>query len=238
MTLERFDRGERALDPIRQLGASQITQVVRGERREQPHADIRRRRSVRDAHLRCELHVVGRQPVILPADETIEIVPGPARDAAQLCRVPRAQDQSPRNHRPTQPPRHQRRGQPRGQERQRQRQRAGAQWQHAEQHSQSRRRAGPHLGDEHARALTREQPGGACRCGRGGLPLEQPALRDHHPNQGQDDSVHHLVGVAREQHDLEQHLCTRRLQFRPHVLQVHAERLLRTWAAGQVHQRR
>ena len=57
-------------------------QVVSGQRGEKAEADVGRRRPVRDGQLRTDLHVVGRQVMVLGADERVEVAPRLPRDAA------------------------------------------------------------------------------------------------------------------------------------------------------------
>ena len=80
--------------------------------------------------------------------------------------------------------------------------------------------------------LRAREPGGARRRRRRGLPLEQPALRDHEPHQRQHDGVHHLVGVVGQERDQEQHLRAGGLELlAAAIAQEHPERLLRARAA-------
>ena len=86
---QAFDGRERGLDPVGQIIGVDEAEVVSRERREQPHADVGRRRAVRDGQLRDELDVVGRQRVILGSDERLEVAPRLARDRLRGTRGPR-----------------------------------------------------------------------------------------------------------------------------------------------------
>ena len=75
-TIEPIDRVEGSLEALHQRRRVDEIEIVGSEGREHPHAHIGRRRAMRDTHLRSELHVVGRQPVIVLSDKSIEVMPG------------------------------------------------------------------------------------------------------------------------------------------------------------------
>ena len=237
VVLDRFDRVECTPDPRRQFRRAAIAEVVCGERREQPHADVGRRGAARDPHAGIELHVVRRPRMLGRGHVALEIAPRLAGDHPQLSGVMKAEFAPPRNRRPAQPPCDPRRRQPDECERQRHRSRLARERCEHEQQECRRRGPRPHLEREHARTLQRDQSGGARRGGGCGLPLQQPSLRDDHANHGEDDGVQHLVGVVGQQHDLQHDPCTCRLEFGTDVDQEHAPRLHGPWPTHEVHER-
>ena len=82
--LERIARIERVVHTFDELLGRQQPQVVGRKRGEQTHADVGRRGALRQYAVAGVLEVVGRQPVCVGPDERLEVVPGLARDAAQL----------------------------------------------------------------------------------------------------------------------------------------------------------
>ena len=64
--------------------AVEVAEIVRGQRREQRHPDVGRRRAVARARgVAVLLVVVGRQPAVGFGDERFEVAPGLARRPAQ-----------------------------------------------------------------------------------------------------------------------------------------------------------
>ena len=95
MPLEPFARVERPFDPIGQLVGRDEVQIVRGQRRQQSHADVGRRGASRETGARHFLEVVWRKPVIVGSDEGLEVAatscgPGAAERLDRSARNPPA----------------------------------------------------------------------------------------------------------------------------------------------------
>ena len=74
--LERLDRVQDPLAALDELPGADESEIVRGARRQQAHADVGRRSAVRDDLAAIgALAVVRRQAVILLAHEDVEIPP-------------------------------------------------------------------------------------------------------------------------------------------------------------------
>ena len=63
-----------------------VSEVVRGERRQQAHPDVGGRGAPREAAVRRFLEIVGRQPVVVGTDEHGEVVPCLAGQRRRRCR--------------------------------------------------------------------------------------------------------------------------------------------------------
>ena len=85
--LEPIDRGQRRFEPLDERVGVDEAEVVRRHRRQQAHRDVGRRGAMRDARFRIELHVVGRQPAVVAADERLEVLPRRARHGLQVLAV-------------------------------------------------------------------------------------------------------------------------------------------------------
>ena len=84
--LHAEQRVERRLETLDGVEQADPAEVARGHRREQIEPDVRRRGPVRDDRLRILLEVVGRERVVLGADERLEEAPGPpGGEAEQRC---------------------------------------------------------------------------------------------------------------------------------------------------------
>ena len=170
------------------------------------------------------LEVVGWQPVVVGADEDLEVVPGLARQAANLGALVRRQRALPRRARLAERPRDDRRGHPR---------RAGTASRRStpcrgeaatSRRSRAARRAGsPPSRQEHAQRRAAAQARRRRRHARRGLPFEQPAMRDREARQREDDGPHHLPRVERQQHQRQQRLRRRGLDVLGDAAQEHAD---------------
>ena len=88
MALEAFYRRQGVVEPLDAFASMPTKpEVVRSQRGEQAHADVRRRRAVRDRR-RLLLDIVRRQPVVLRTCERLEVAPRLARDLEQERRDP------------------------------------------------------------------------------------------------------------------------------------------------------
>ena len=67
--LEPLDGRQRGIEPGDQRVGVDEAEVVRRKRREESHADVGRRRAVRNPRVGVDLHVVGRQMVVVGVDE-------------------------------------------------------------------------------------------------------------------------------------------------------------------------
>ncbi len=224
--LERLDRGDRSLDPLQSRARVDEPQIVRRERREQGHPDIRRRRTVGHHAGRLLLDVVRREPVHGVVHRRLEILPGGPRHLPEVLAVAQIQDDRARKRGPAQPERDERRDEPEKKERKRGRDGGRARRQGGGQERQGHRGARPHSVGKGAQALADGQSGRSGRGGGGGLPFEQHPLREDQPHQREPDRVSHLVGVVRQQGELEQHLRGRRGDLLAQISQEHAPGLM------------
>src|ERR1019366_4884610 len=83
MPLHFFRRPERFLSSVQQASDGTVTEVVRGQIRQQRHSDIGRARSCCNGPRRMLLEIVRWEPIFLLGDERFEIPPGPAADLPQ-----------------------------------------------------------------------------------------------------------------------------------------------------------
>ena len=84
VSLEALERQQRGVHPLDEILGRQIPEIVRGERRQQAHADVGRRRAASDfRRVAVLLVVVRRKPGIGFRDEGLEIAPGAAGRSAQ-----------------------------------------------------------------------------------------------------------------------------------------------------------
>ena len=150
--LEALHRGERGVDPGRELVRRDEAEIVGGQGREQSHADVRGRGPVGHPGLGGLLEVVRGQGVVLGAHEGLEVAPGVAGDAdgGTRDRLPRARPVA--AHGLAQRVRDERRGRPQGEEGEGDQERAGAQRGHEEQRDRGDHRARDHLPQEDTRA--------------------------------------------------------------------------------------
>ena len=81
--LQPFEAVEGRTQTGHEVDGADVTQVVRGERREQEQADVRRRRIRRDLAQRRFLVVIRRQPVVIGPDKVLKEQPRAPREAAQ-----------------------------------------------------------------------------------------------------------------------------------------------------------
>ena len=158
---------------------------------------------MRHALGRIFLEVVGRQVVVVGADEGLEEPPGPARDHAQERHVLGLEVVRPGHQRPAHPPGQHRREGPQEQDRRRERQDAGL------AHHQARR--GRHRGrggDPGGQVLARQVLARASLRVGGGAPFEEPATGQEPPGRAQDrDEVAvRVVGQAGQREGLAQEL--------------------------------
>ena len=80
---EAADGRERRLQALHHLERPDPTEVASRHGRQQVHPDVRRRGAMGDDRRGIVLEVVGRQPVVLRADEGLEEPPGPAGGQAE-----------------------------------------------------------------------------------------------------------------------------------------------------------
>ena len=210
-----------------QLAGTDEAEVVRRQRREETHPDVRRRRAVGDRRHGRFLEVVGGQAVIHGTHERLEIAPGPARDETEEASVLGSEVMTLWYHGPTEPVGHQRRGDPHGQQRPRHREAARPGRDDAAEQDERDDGAGRHLCEEQQRACPRAQPRGPGGGGRGRFPLEEAALGQDEANERERDGMHHLVGVVGEERDLQQRLGDGRLHVVAENPEEHAQGLLR-----------
>ena len=85
--LEAGDGGQRRLEPLDHLERPDPAEVARGEDRQQVEPDVRRRRAVGDDGLGVLLEVVGRQRVVVRADEGLEEPPRAAADEPERAGI-------------------------------------------------------------------------------------------------------------------------------------------------------
>ncbi len=147
VALELFQRRDGGGDARKHLLQRDEAAVAGRQVGQQREADVGGRRAVGDAGHGVQLHVVGRQVVVLGADEGLEERPGAACDAAQELALRRAQLAARLRQRTVGPPDDQRREEPQQQQgRGRgQRPRTGVGEQGGDQHRG--RRAGPQRAD-------------------------------------------------------------------------------------------
>ena len=221
--LEALDRRERRVDPRRELVAADEAEVVSGERRQQPHADVRRRGPVGHPGLRRLLEVVGGQAVVVGSHEGLEVAPGVAGDAREERAVLGGEIDLRLRRRPAEHVRDERRGGPEREHRQRDGPGGGTRQSHQGEAGDRDQRARDHLAHEGARAVARVPALGA---GRGRLPLQQPPLRGRQPDQRHADRVHALPGLARGERELQARLSQRGAGVLAHDPQKDTPRLL------------
>ena len=86
MPLEAFERRQRAIETSNQRRGRHVAEIVRGQRRQQRHADVGRRGAPGQPRLVTFLIVVRRQPRVRFRDECLVVAPGlacrPAQQAA------------------------------------------------------------------------------------------------------------------------------------------------------------
>ncbi len=194
MARQRRQGRERRLDALDHLDAADPAEALRARGGEEVEADVGGRGAVRDHVARHDLQVVGRQVVVLGADDALEQAPGVARDVVeQGAIVGRERAAALVRPRPAHPPGRQRRHRP-DQAQQRRRHGVGRARRHQPepQHGGRRRRA-PVLANENVQVGRRRRLGSGC-----GAPLEQVAPADELAIERADD------GVGRHQRELEQ----------------------------------
>jgi hypothetical protein len=102
--LEAIQRAQGIAGAQDQLSGREVAEVVGGQVRQQGEADVGRRGAVRDRIGAVVLHVVGRQPVVLRADEGLEEGPGAPRQRAQKAGLIRCQGRLAAHPRAADPP--------------------------------------------------------------------------------------------------------------------------------------
>ena len=184
--------------------------------------DVRRARRAGQRSLPF-LEVVGRQPAVRLGDEGLEVAPGHPRRAPQARPLFEAQRAHARTHRDAELIGERRRADPQQEKRRGDRQRVAAPDEHGDRHRGRGDRARNHLHREAPQAAAPDQPGRPRRGGGGGLPLEQPPLRDDQPHERQRDGVEGIEGVEREQRQAEEDLRHRRRGVVAQVGEEHRE---------------
>ena len=103
MPLQPLDGRQRPLQPLEHGVGRQEAQIVRRERGEKTHPDVRRRGPVRHDAGGLLLEVVGREPVVLGAGQRLEVAPGLPRDREEELAIRGRQLAPPRCGRLAQP---------------------------------------------------------------------------------------------------------------------------------------
>ena len=165
---------------------------------------------MRDAVAPLLLEVVGREPLILGADERLEEPPGPPRDPPQCVALVLRERLLGLPGGPAHPVGDQRRGDPRRQDRGRREQRLRVDEQHQAPEPHGHRRRRPHRPDELARARAEPSLGR-----RGGLPFEHLPMRDEQPVERPRRRLDEQPRLVGEERDRQARLHGRRR----HVLQ-------------------
>ena len=83
VSLQRIKRAQGIGRTLEELSGRDVAEVVRGQIRQQRHADVGRRRTMRDRRPAIQLVVVRRQPVVLRAHKALEEGPGASRQPTQ-----------------------------------------------------------------------------------------------------------------------------------------------------------
>ena len=115
--LQAGHRGQRLRRALEQPPGREIAEVVGREIGQQRQPHVGRRGAMGYRGDAVFLKVVGRQPVIVRADETVEEGPGPPRQVAQEEALFAAQRRRTTNQRPADPPGDDRGNQPEDQDR-------------------------------------------------------------------------------------------------------------------------
>ncbi len=197
---ETLQRRERGVEPRHEHVGGQVPEVVRRERGEERHADVRRRRAPREPRpLLAFLEVVGRQPSVCRRDERLEVAPGLAGRPAEHGPVVGRERSLARANCPAQPVGDAWGGRPEQQEWQSDQEDAGPNRQHEDGDHGSDDRAGRHVrGDVSDGLRAGEARGPLCRTGRR-LPFEQAAPGHEHADQRERDGVDGFPCVIREE---------------------------------------
>ncbi len=200
--LQPLHRGERGVHPGEELLGLDEPQVVGGEHRQEPHADVGRRGPVRHLGFGDLLVVVRWQPVVVGPHEGLEEAPGLPGHAEEVGAVLRTElarrrgaAQRVGDERRRTPERQDGQGHPEGIRPERR---------HQQQARARDDRAGRHLGQEGTGTGLARPPCPSGRARRCGLPFQQPAPRHHEPDQGDQDGVDHLVGLVGEERELQE----------------------------------
>ena len=140
--------------------------------------------------------------MVLRAHERLEVAPRLAGDEAEELAVLFPELGALRDHGLAQGMRDERGRRPQGQDREGGEERARAQHPDQEESHERDHRARDHLDQERPNTRSPHQTGRAGRAGGGRLPLQQAALGRPQTDEGQDDRVGALVGLAGEERDL------------------------------------
>jgi hypothetical protein len=236
--LDALEGRQRAVDAVRQLRRPQVAEVVRRQGGEQSEPDVGGGRPVGHAHVAQLLEVVRRQGVVGGPRERVEEVPRPPRHAAQERDVLGAEPDAAGGDGPAEPEGDERREEPEGQERRRRGERGRPDAPRDEGERRGEERAAAELDQELDHGpppVEALRPG---RDGRGGLPFEEPLLRDRQPDQRHRDRVDHPRRLVHQEGGRHEELRERGAQLLPPGLEPEAERLGGQRQGEQAQQRR
>ncbi len=173
MAFQAGHAGQAVGGAFEQLPGRDVAEIVRRQIGQQRQPHIGRRGAMRQRGGAVFLVIVRRQPVVIRADESLEISPGLARDAAKIVRLFGAQARHAARQRQAEPPGDGGGEQPEQQNRPGQRQRGRI------HHRQPARRGDGQHGRERHGAQYGERIVAAGRVLiAGGLPFQQPLLRE------------------------------------------------------------
>ena len=197
----RLDRRKRGLYALERFGQADPAEIARRDDRKQVHADIGGRRALRHHRRRAFLEIVRRQVVVLVGDESLVIVPRPARGDAQRPRVLRRKVQPVFGFgRAADEPGKGRRADPE------QREEEGDE--RARRIRQDRDRQADDADDDravHRRVVGAQRITVALLRLRGRPPLQQMLAGDEQAIEGPPDRIDHHPGQMRHEHDLQGH---------------------------------
>ena len=162
-----------------------VSEIVRGERRQQLQTDIGRRRSMRDRVLAISLVVVRHEPVVFRADELLEKSPRRPRDLAERQPIRAAERGTALRERQTGRMNERRRQQPEIHDGDRQDEAQRIDVGNDRDEGCCNRRRRPHPPEDI------RNRGGRLFDALGRYPLEQAPPRHEHPDQRSPDRVHH-----------------------------------------------
>ena len=225
MALEPFERRERAVEPTNERLGRQVPEIVRGQRRQERHADVGRGSAPGQSRLGGFLVIVGRQPRVGRRDECLVIPPRLPGRPAQQPALAIGERPLARPHRHAQPVRDTGRDRPQSHERQCRGQGLRVSDRDEQRHDRGDDGAGDHVVDESEQRAAADDAGRPRRCGGGCFPFEETSPRNRQPDQRQDDGVRRVPGVIREKRDAEDDLRERDRRVRPEVAPEHREGL-------------
>ena len=178
----------------------EVPQVVSAQRGQQEQADVGRRGTVGGDTQRLLLKMIWGQPVVVRADETLEVQPGASRQLTKLRALRRSDGHWRFGRRPADPPRHLRRHGPRQQQRCGHPQPCRMPQDLGAQQGGEQRRA-PHL-DPHPRGapLVHETQRHPC----GGRPFQQVPVGQHRTSQRLPHRAQNHCALVGEEHQREQ----------------------------------